>query len=382
MVAKTEIMKKATLLLFASLISQTLLGQMDQFSTYRSEKLDLSFHKNVELLGFGYFLAFEGVGIEDQTVVMNGEELPKKEWHRYGYYIYQQYQPYATSKNLVQALSVADHLWLDYLINLLLQVDEFPHATLTPSIDKSAYIHFSTQDDPQEAKEKATLFLEGLNDFYREVRFDTYLTNAKPYYNAAIEEIATQLLKATFLRDLEQFYGTTFERYSLIPSLTVPRGMAFGVKPHKNHVCNVFGAFNQQVLVENKLPEMGFDNPQKLRELSIHEFGHSFVNPIIDTIPEERIAATSVLFDSIQNVMVEQGYNTWKVSLYEHFVRAGEIMIASESGLEEEANRLREDYIENKRFIYLPTILSVLEAYRKERTYSYEEAVQRAFAAL
>ena len=60
----------------------------------------------------------------------------------------------------------------------------------------------------------------------------------------------------------------------------------------------------------------------------IHEFGHSFVNPVVDSIPPVDISKTERLFEPIKSAMEKQGYNTWKTCLYEHFVRAGEVVIA------------------------------------------------------
>ncbi len=86
------------------------------------EKLKVEINKNAELLGLAYFIGFEGENIENETVVIEGKEIPKKEWHSYGFSIYKKYKSHTTSENLAIAFSVADHLWLDYILNLLAQV--------------------------------------------------------------------------------------------------------------------------------------------------------------------------------------------------------------------------------------------------------------------
>ena len=375
-------MKKIQLLLIACLISQALQSQVTQQNQSKQEKLHVGFNKNVELLGFGYFLLFEGQGIESKILEIDGEALPKKDWHNYGFHFYQQYKQYAESENLIKSLSVANHLWLDYLIKLLLQVDEFPNARLKSDIDESVYIRFSTENNLQEARENVKIFLDGLNAFYKEVQFDQYLNESKDYYETALKEVEHNLPNSTFIEDLEQFYGRKFGAYNLVPSLTIPKGMGFGINTKQDQIFNVFGAFNHQVFLNTDEPEMGFDNPQKIRELSIHEFGHSFLNPIVVNLPEESFLVTRGLFEPIRNAMADQAYNTWTVSLCEHFVRAGEIMIASKTASKEDAARLSKDYIETRQFIYIPTILKELETYTNAGTYTYEEAVKRAFSAL
>ena len=67
---------------------------------------------------------------------------------------------------------------------------------------------------------------------------------------------------------------------------------------------NVFGAFNFQSFQQPEKLDLGFSNPQRLNELSIHEFGHSFVNPVVDKIPQEKITKIDTLFQPIKVAMV------------------------------------------------------------------------------
>ena len=349
------------------------------------EKLKVEINKNAELLGLAYFIGFEGENIGNETVVIEGKEIPKKEWHRYGYSIYEKYKSYATSENLAIAFSVADHLWLDYILNLLAQVQDFPNAALVPTIDKDYYINFSKSSDIDEAKKNATLFLEGLNKFYIEIAFDQYLLESKRYYEAALDQVRNNLTDTDFIEAMESFYNRSFESYTLIPSLTIPKGMGFGLRytiNDKTHIFNIFGAFDMQNLGQVDTVDMGFANSERLRELSVHEFGHSFVNPVVDTIEEEQVAATEKLFLPIQSAMSDQNYITWKACLYEHFVRAGEVVLAKKTDKNERSEQLRSWYIEDRKFIYLPLIIEELERYDRGETKTYLEAVNNSMERL
>ena len=349
------------------------------------ERLKVEINKNAELLGLAYFIGFEGENIGNETVVIEGKEIPKKEWHRYGYSIYEKYKSYATSENLAIAFSVADHLWLDYILNLLAQVQDFPNAALVPTIDKDYYINFSKSSDIDEAKKNATLFLEGLNKFYIEIAFDQYLLESKRYYEAALDQVRNNLTDTDFIEAMESFYNRSFESYTLIPSLTIPKGMGFGLRytiNDKTHIFNIFGAFDMQNLGQVDTVDMGFANSERLRELSVHEFGHSFVNPVVDTIEEEQVAATEKLFLPIQSAMSDQNYITWKACLYEHFVRAGEVVLAKKTDKNERSEQLRSWYIEDRKFIYLPLIIEELERYDRGETKTYLEAVNNSMERL
>ena len=117
-------------------------------------------------------------------------------------------------------------------------------------------------------------------------------------------------------------------------------------------------------------------------ELSTHEFGHSFVNSAVDRIPATLITDTQSLYEPISQTMSNQAYTTWKSCLYEHFVRAGEIIIAQNLGNTADAQALKEHYIVNRRFIYLPALLIDLESYNARKSGSYTQAVAHAMKRL
>jgi hypothetical protein len=350
-----------------------------------NKKLRIEINKNVELLGIGYFIGFEGTDIETKTVEINGKKIPKKDWHNYGFWLFQKYKSFGTSENLGKSFAVTDHLWLDYLISLLLQVDDFPHAKLNESIDQSYYINFSKTKDLQEATKNVTIFLDGMNEFYKEIGLNNYFIETDKFYKKAIDEINSVLPKQDFIGAMEKFYNKKFDAYTLVPSLTIPKGMGFGINytlDKKTHILNVFGAFDFQEFLNTPELKMGFTNEKRLRELSVHEFGHSFVNPEVDKLPKEKFSQTEKLFEPLKSKMSDQGYNTWKVCMYEHFVRAGEIMIAEKLGGTEGAKRLHSEYEQDRKFVYIPAILVELKKYDKGGYKTYYDAVVGAMEEL
>jgi hypothetical protein len=354
-------------------------------SLFGSDKLKIEINTNVELLGLGYFIGFEGDGIESKTVEVGGKQVSKKDWQNYGFMLYAKYKTYAASENLAQSFSVAEHLWLDYLIAFLVQVDNAPNARLTDNIDQSYYINFSKKKDIEEARKNAKLFLEGLNGFYREVNFGQYMTDSKLYYDKAIEEVKKALPNQDFITLMEKFYKKKFDNYALIPSLTIPKSMGFGINytlNKKTNIFNVFSAFDFQVFKDTNNLDMGFNNPERLRELSVHEFGHSFVNPVVGKLPDSVFKKTEKFFEPLKSRMAEQGYNTWKVCLYEHFVRAGEIFIAEKMGNKAEVEKLKSWYETDRQFKYIPLILPELAKFEKGKNKTYFEVVQNVMDRL
>lgn len=359
--------------------------QSNQHYSLESGKVEIKINKNIELLGLAYFIGFEGVDIEEKTVEVNGITMLKKEWHNYGFKIYNDYKSYASSEYLARSFAVADHLWLDYINAFLLQVDDVPNAKLTNSVDEKYYINFSKEKNVGEAKKNAEIFLKGLNSFSEEIEFESYLINSKKYYIKVIEEIEGGLPDTAFIEAMESFYNKSFDKYLLVPSLTIPKGMGFAVNNINNgerEVYNIFGALGFQEFVDEENLKMGFTDKEKLRELSVHEFGHSFVNPIIVKLPDTLFTETEHLFEPLKTVMSKQGYNTWKACVYEHFVRAGEIIIAEKLGNKESAQKLFVDYNEKRQFKYLTQVINELRKYDDGEYKSYYEAVEKAMNAL
>lgn len=340
---------------------------------------------NVELLGFVYFLGYEGAQLETHDSYLKNRSIKRSEWYSYGFSVYHRYKPYQSSPHLAVIMGYAERIWLDYLINLLLQVNDCPHAQLSDQIPERYYLRFSPTNSPQEARRNATQFLNAMNQLYVEVDFESYLRSSAKLYEQALTQVKQGLPGKRFVPAMEAFYGRHFDTYSFIPSLTIPTGMGFGLQyqlAQKDQTFHVFGPFKPQQFAEGTTLNMGFDDREHLLELSTHEFGHPFVNPVIDSLPAEMINRTTHLFEPIRSFMADQGYTSWKACLYEHFVRAGEIIIAQNLGHPQQATQLKANYITNRHFIYLPTILSELDNYNKQRAYSYRQAAQKGMQRL
>lgn len=345
------------------------------------DPIQIRINVNVELLGFVYFLGYEGR--ESET---NPDYAAKNRTrYAYGLDLYRRYKAYENSRHLAVVIGFAENIWLDYLINLLLQLKNFPDASLDSRIGIGYYERFSATKDPVEARKNAAIFVEAMNALYREVDFGAYLEKSSRLYQNAVYQVKAGLPDSTFIPAMEAFYQGHFDSYTLVPSLTIPAQMGFGAMYSQNnqsHASHVFGAFAPPQFADTSNLDMGFDDKNHLLELSTHEFGHSFVNPAVDQLPEKRITNAQKLFSPIAEAMADQGYTSWKACLYEHFVRAGEVVIGRNLGRKQEAEHLMDHYFKDRKFVYLPVIVEELEKYDTNQNISYASAVAHAMRRL
>jgi Domain of unknown function (DUF4932)/Predicted Zn-dependent protease (DUF2268) len=265
-----------------------------------------------------------------------------------------------------------------------LSVKDFPNAILEPTTNSELY-RFFDKKNASAARAKAEAFLKALNDFYQITNFDQCFLRYQKHYDQALKEITQCLPHPRFINEMEIFYRTSYQQYQLIPSLTIPCSMGFATnKPEKNGV-TIFSAFGCNSLQNFSNPEalhMGFENCDRMFELTIHEFGHTFIQYSLKQMPLDLIKKTEKLFDPIQVAMENQGYTTWYATFDEHLVRAGEVIILRNLGLKEQAQKLYNDYKIKKNFKYIDEVLEELTLYGKDKNVSYDETVNSILTKL
>jgi hypothetical protein len=98
----------------------------------------------------------------------------------------------------------------------------------------------------------------------------------------------------------------------------------------------------------------------------VHEFIHSFSNPLVDKFAAQMEKAARQINDPLQDAMRRQGYGEWKTLLYESMVRASTIQYVQEHDGADAARRSIQD--ENSRsFFWVGDLCDVLGVYKNNR---------------
>lgn len=128
----------------------------------------------------------------------------------------------------------------------------------------------------------------------------------------------------------------------------------------------------------------GFDDADTMEWLTIHEIGHSFVNPVLATPASMQVMmAHTDLYAPIREEMTEQGMPDWEGAAVEHVVRLGEIRVLESLGLTSAAESRRLQNVFERKFIYLPLLEARIAEYERDRQNypTFETFLPRLYAA-
>ena len=173
-------------------------------------------------------------------------------------------------------------------------------------------------------------FMGQLNQFYRDVRFDTFLADNAYVYQTATAEVAQNLPDVLFLPVSETYYGVRKHSYNIVinPFFKTDWGMGWETtSPEGMDIYNISAPLSKATIDEDqRVVSPGFNNPTEIRRLSVHEFGHSFVNPLANQATyKPQIERFNSLYEPVEG---ESQYRDWHTQFCEYVVRAGEIRIA------------------------------------------------------
>ena len=209
-------------------------------------------------------------------------------------------------------------------------------------------------------------FFEQLNRFYKDINFDQFLADNAHVYREAKIEINRNLPESAFISTMERYYGVDKRSYNLIinPFFQSRWGMGWEVLTNKGlDIYNIASPFNKAVLARNgRIISPGFDNREEIRRLSVHEFGHSFVNPVAD-LPKYRVQIEQFnnLYAPIKG---QEQYDNWHTQFCEYVVRAGEVRIALAMN---DPTAAKATETRNTKWHYLSHFTNQLERYERNR---------------
>ncbi|MEM1324208.1 MAG: DUF4932 domain-containing protein [Bacteroidota bacterium] len=267
--------------------------------------------------------------------------------------------------------------YFDELTEILLYMEDFPSTTFKHPLSHSPY------------KDKEVIINRWVNllaAFYQEADVEGFLQQHQAFYQGARQEVVKNLPPEDFAQQIEAYYRDTKLQYTIIPAPEMPTGGAYGQRGIGPYVYTPKGLEIYQVIsaslpiqkdsISGTYNTFGFNNKEFVLRNSYHEFGHAFVNPILDKASSKVLLEKykHLFIDELREVMTKQNYDNWFDCIAEHLVRLGEIRLADRSGNQAWAAELRNYHTVDKSFVFLPELEQKILVFEQSEDYNSFEA--------
>lgn len=212
------------------------------------------------------------------------------------------------------------------------------------------------------AKGEETLieFADALRDFAHKADFMQFYQTHKALYDTQVAEVKSLLEGKDYVQVLEDFYCESRNSYGVILPPLFAGG--YGITLETKEGYDIYGVIGPCSLRGKRVT---FACLSYLESIILHEWSHSFVNPLVDR-NFDLFNKSIALFEPIKGMMRNQAYPSWRIALYEHIVRACEIHLRANlyKDFKKEKPLRRQ---EGKGFWYISYIDSLLDVYETQR---------------
>jgi hypothetical protein len=172
--------------------------------------------------------------------------------------------------------------------------------------------------DDRWEKQETEEFIEKLRQFVAETKFNEFFEAQAPLYEKGI--LACKNFMAQYpdiSKWLDEFFGAaTNDELKLVLGFVNGRSN-YGIRFQS-------GQTSEKYAIVAQLADPGGNPAFMLQQLGItvHEFCHSFTNPVVDKYMEQLQPAGVKLFAAQRQAMRMRGYQEWETVMYETAVRA------------------------------------------------------------
>lgn len=211
-------------------------------------------------------------------------------------------------------------------------------------------------------RDKLEEFRLALRDLAVEMDFLSFFQEWEPYLNAIVIESTKEFRREQIEQWLTDFFGWSASEFHLLMTASMFPGGGYGATV-LDEAGNLIAYQIIRDYGQGEHPQ--FPSGIDLENLTIHELGHSFVNPSMELYPE-RANNLKALYWPVRKIMKQQAYTNVTTFLNEQVLRAVEVISARDLFTPEiEAEILQN---QEKRGFYLTKYLvEQLEYYQANR---------------
>lgn len=209
----------------------------------------------------------------------------------------------------------------------------------------------------------ARRFLEALRRFSADSKADAFFAEHRGYYERVAGRLAAELAKRPYRAWLDSFFGARPRaKFTAVVGLLNGGGnygMAVRYPDGREEIEPIIGAARFD---SDGLPVFGAGTAG----LIVHEFCHSYTNPLVDQFAKQLLPAAEKIFPRREALLRQQAYGTPRTLLYESLVRACTVRYARDNDPPEEAARqLAQE--EGRGFLWTGDLVELLGKYERHR---------------
>ena len=213
---------------------------------------------------------------------------------------------------------------------------------------------------PEDVRE----FLEKARQFAKETHFNEFIKTQQPMYDRAVANLRSLLDKEANLEWFDDFFGARpgAEFHIALGMLNGPGNYGPHIKlaDREEYYCILgiwkFGALG--------LGEPRFD--KSMLPTVIHEFCHSYANPIVDAHISQLEKPGKEIYARVADKMERMAYGNWQTMMRESLVRACVVRyMAATEGPEAAKKQIKNEI--NRSFLWMQGLSDLLIQYEKNR---------------
>jgi hypothetical protein len=211
---------------------------------------------------------------------------------------------------------------------------------------------------------EAREFLGNCRDFVKKTDFKAFIAKNKSQYDIATARLQQLIDTQANLGWFDEFFGPRDDvDFNLIVSI-LNGSSSYGCRiklDGRTKIYSILGAWH--------IDWFGWGNPTFTPSMvgtMVHEFGHSFCNPLVDEHMEDFRSFGEKYFPRVEKQMKGQAYSNWQTMMRESLVRACEVRYAMANDGQEQAERIANHHI-GRGFHWTRELSELLGRYEKQR---------------
>ncbi|OHB62567.1 MAG: hypothetical protein A2168_01600 [Planctomycetes bacterium RBG_13_50_24] len=212
--------------------------------------------------------------------------------------------------------------------------------------------------------DEAREFLDSCRNFVKETDFKAFLAKNQSQYNTAVARLQQLIDTEANLAWFDEFFGSRDDvDFNLVISiLNGPGNYGCRVRLEgRTKIYSILGAW--------RIDWLGWGNPTfnpNVVGTVVHEFGHSYCNPLVEQYMEDFSSFGEKYFPRVEKQMKGQAYGIWQTMMRESLVRACEVRYAMANDGRERAEQIVNYHI-SRGFHWTKELSELLGQYEQQR---------------